>query len=243
MATLSVRSIAAECLGKSAPLSLLKDIFGVYGSNPQIRSLKNQLDLIRNKWFLRVAVVTIRPVGSTLGAYANLQRDLDNANLVFQTSCDIWIYCVGSIVEFTNILGQGGIIDQDDCIMGGFLGIGDHDVSMEEWVLFELGRNLGASIVCYYINGDNVGNGGCAAHPDGRHGFWVSVTESSPWTFAHELSHVLGNDHVGDRDNLMFGDGTSRITNLPPDLSGSQCGELLLAGSHFDSAMERCGSD
>jgi hypothetical protein len=53
-----------------------------------------QLDLIRTKPFIRVAVVTVRPTGSTQGAYANLERDLDSANQIWQQDCGSWIYCV-----------------------------------------------------------------------------------------------------------------------------------------------------
>lgn len=220
MATKSVRTIAADCLGESAPLSLLEDVFGVYGDNNQTRSLKRQLDLIQNRPFVRVALVTIQ------GATPNLQRDLDNANTVYQNECSDWVYCVGSRTVDRPLLLW---LDQDDCTMNG------HSVSDEEDDLFDLGRDMGADIVGYYINGDGA-FAGCAAHPSGRRGFWVG-SGASPWTFVHELTHVVGNNaHVSDTDNLMMDSGTSNITNPPPDLSGSQCTRI---GN--DPAMESCG--
>jgi hypothetical protein len=223
----SIRDVVQSCLGKSGNLSLRQDVFGVYGVNFNIaqRSLTSQLDLIQNKPFVRVVVVTIQGAASP-----NLQRDLDNANTVYQNECDAWIYCQDSISVNAPALV---ILNQNDC--GGAVG---HSVSQEEDALFDLGRNLGANIVGYYIIGSNGGFVGCAAHPPGRQGFWVSNISSSPWTFAHELTHVLLYekvvDHVNDSDNLMF-TPTARITNLPPNLTSSQSSDI-----NNDPEMERC---
>jgi hypothetical protein len=218
----SVREIAEQCLGKTGSLSLKVDIFGVIGNdNPQLRSLQERLELISTKPFVRVAVVTVVQ-NPGAGAYGNLQRDLDAANTVFQTRCGGWVYGAASSVEVTSLLGTNGILDQDDCKGDGFLGIGGHSVSDEEDDLFDLGRDLGAAIVCYYIAGSTDGSlGGCAAHPDGRPGFWVAVG-SSRWMFAHELGHILGLGHRDDRDNLMW-PKPGAITSNPPELSTLQC--------------------
>ena len=235
MATSSVRTIAEDCLGKTAPLSLKEDIFGVYGDdNPQTRSLKAQLDLIQNEPFLRLAVVTVRPTGSTAGQYGNLQRDLDAANEVWQSDCDAWIYCVGSIVARTDILGTDGILDQPSCPLGV-----QSNPTDEEDDLFDLGRALGADIVGYYINGStNAGLAGCSAYPAGRRGFWVRFG-SLRWVLAHELTHVIGlNPHVStgnpsNSDNLMW--PNTGWSSLPPDLNSSQCN--LVTG---DGSIESC---
>jgi hypothetical protein len=71
----SVKAVAAGCLDKSAPLSLRRDVMGVYANhNPQTRSLKTQLNLVQNKPLVRVVLVTIQ------GATPTFQRDLDTAN-------------------------------------------------------------------------------------------------------------------------------------------------------------------
>ena len=229
----SIRNVVQNCLGKSGNLSLRRDVFGVYGVNPEVaqRSLRDQLNLIQTRPFVRVALVTIQGADNT-----NLQRDLDNASTIYQNECNAWVYCTGSIeVENLELL----VLNQDDCFSNG------HSVSDAERELFDLGRNLGANVVCYYLLGLNSGMGtniniaGCAAHPDDRRGFWVNQTARnySQWTFAHELTHVVGdNRHICDTDNLMLGQlpdnscsvsGTLNITNPPPDLDNEQCNRIL----------------
>ncbi len=216
----SVKTVAADCLDKSGTLSVREDLLGVYANdNPQDRSLKAQLNLIQNKPFVKVALVTIQ------GATPTLQRDLDTANEIYQRECDAWIYPVDSItVNSPGLL----VLNQDDCNGSG------HSVSDEEDQLFDFGRNLGADIVGYYINSSNGGFAGCAAHPPNRRGFWVGAS-ASPRTWAHELTHVVGdNSHVNNSNNLMF-TPTANITNLPADLSNSQCDDILA-----DPDMESC---
>lgn len=211
MAAQSVKSIVSSCLGKTTPLSIRRDVLGVYANdNPQNRSLKERLNLIETRPFVRVALVTIQ------GASPTLQRDLDNANIIYLNECNHWVYCQESItVNNASLL----VLDQDDCAGSG------HSVSDEEDELFDLGRNLGADVVGYYINSSNGGFAGCAAHPPGRRGFWTGST-ASPWTFAHELTHVIGdNSHSSNSNNLMF-TPTANITNPPPDLTNGQCDNI-----------------
>jgi hypothetical protein len=239
LATLSVKTIANNCLGKTAPLSIREDILGVYGNdNPQTRSLVQQLRLIQTAPFLRLAVVTIRPPGSTLGQYQNLQRDLDTANEVWQRDCGAWIYCVGSVVEATNLLGTNGVLNQNACPLGV-----QASPTAEEDQLFDLGRNLGADVVGYYITGStNPTLGGCSAFPQGRRGFWAGFNQSANM-FAHELTHVIGlNPHPAndpnvpdnDQDNLMW-PTPGAITNLPADLRTVQCDRV-----QGDGSVETC---
>ena len=216
----SVKQVAQDCLGKTPTLSVREDLLGVYSNdNPQSRSLKERLELIQTTPFVKVAIVTIQG-----GANGNMQRDLDTANEVYQRECDTWVYPTASItVVRPNLL----FLTQDDCGS-------DHSVSDEEDELFDIGRNLDANVVGYYINNSSGGLAGCAAHPNGRRGFW-SGNGASPRTWAHELGHVVGDlRHVNDSDNLMS-TPTASITNLPADLTNSQCEDV-----QNDPDMESC---
>jgi hypothetical protein len=215
MAT-NVRTAVANRLGKSGTLSLKKDVFGIFSDdNPQRRSLLRQLELIETKPFVRVAQVKVigtldlgpgpgpgPPIRTVLSPSPLPQRDLDNANTIYQRECDAWVYCEGNItVDRLDLT----IFDQSDC--GGVAG--GHVVSDDEDQLFDLGRGLGANIVCYYVFSATA-FGGCAAHPPGRRGFWVGSGQfnapASPLVaFAHELTHVVGdNGHVTTpANNLM----------------------------------------
>jgi hypothetical protein len=220
MATRSVKSIAADCLGKRGALSIRRDLLCVFADdNPGARSLKARLEQLETKPFVRVAVVTID------GAMRRLQRDLDTANSIYDSECDAWVYCAGAVtVNRPDLL----VLAQDDCLLEG------HEVSDEEDALFDLGRDLGAEIVGYYISADTGGFRGCAAHPPGRRGFWVGDT-ATQWTWTHELTHVVGgNRHVSNTDNLMFRN-TGMLTGTPPDLTGDQCERV-----RDDRSVERC---
>jgi hypothetical protein len=221
-----VKPIVRDNLGKAGTLSLKRDVFGVYApSTTKTRSLKARLDLIENVPFVRVAVVTIvDPAGAVgpmvTGPRPTLQRDLDNANLVYRSNCGYWVYYTGSItVNRPDLL----ILDQEDNFRD------NHCVSVEEDQLFNYGRGLGAPIVGYYINNSNIPAGGRASHPPGRRGFWVG-NRASQWTFAHELTHLLwpfsdGSDdpaHSKITNNLMVS-ATSAIKKNPPDLHHGQC--------------------
>jgi len=217
----SLRTVVQDCLGKGETgesISVREDVLGVYGDdNPRARSVVERLDRIQTQPFVRIALVTVRPTSSPAEQNANLQRDLDTANAIYQSECGVWVYPVGSRVVSTDFLGETVQLDQDDCFGSG------HSVSDDEDALFDLGRDMGAEIVGYYINSDVAGFRGCAAHPKHRLGFWVG-SSATQWTFTHELTHLVGrNKHrTNDTNNLMF-TNTGAIQNLPPDLTDNQC--------------------
>jgi hypothetical protein len=221
MAT-SVRTAVADRLGKSGTLSLKKDVFCIYSNDnpaPPVRSLLHQMELIKTKPLVRVAQVTITGSPSPTPAP---QLDLDHANEIYQRECGAWVYCVGNITVNRPDLT---ILDQDDCL----LSVKDHSVSDEEDQLYDLGRDLGAKFVCYYILGSNLQNvGGCSGHPPGRRGFWLGKNPASPdAAFAHELTHNVGhNPHVSSPASNLMKPGPGKLASSST-LTDEQCQRIL----------------
>lgn len=225
----SLRAVASECLNKPGTFSVRRDILGVYGSdNPRNRSVLSQLDRIRNLPHVKLALVTLEGIKFA----PQIQRNLDTANDVWLLQCGAWVYPTASIkIDEPHLQ----IISQDDCDPGD-----EHSVSDDEDELFHFGRNLGANVVCYHIQTDTGNISGCAVHPPGRRGFWVAGG-ASRWVFAHELTHLIGNNfHIDTNDacnlgNLMTTCGASNIEGPNPDLTEAQCGKIL-----GDDGIEQC---
>jgi hypothetical protein len=137
---------------------------------------------------------------------------------------------VNSVVILTDILGTNGVLNQNSCPLGV-----QQNPTAEEDDLFDLGRNLGADVVGYYIAGSTNSNlGGCSAYPAGRRGYWSGFNQSVNMA-AHELTHVIGlNPHSNDQDNLMWRT-PGAITNQPPDLGDDQCRRV-----RGDDSIESC---
>jgi hypothetical protein len=80
-------------------------------------------------------------------------------------------------------------------------------------------------LAVYFVNTTIPGLNGCCAHPPGRQGVVVTAG-ASEWTLGHEVAHVLGLQHVNNKDRLMNGGpgtgGTNAITNPPPDLTPAE---------------------
>ena len=105
-------------------------------------------------------------------------------------------------------------LDVGNCIMG--------QTTQEQNQLFNNRNNVGTNeIAVYFVRSTVPPFNGCAAHPAGKPSAAV-VQTATQWTFAHEVGHVLGLFHVNNNDRLMTGNGTSNITNPPPDLVASE---------------------
>jgi hypothetical protein len=105
-------------------------------------------------------------------------------------------------------------VDVGGCTMG--------SVTAEQTTLFGNRNNAwGSDVVVYFVRSTVPVYNGCAAFPAGRPGAVVAQI-ASVWTLGHEVGHVLGLAHVNDNNRLMTGNGTSNITNPPPDLISTE---------------------
>jgi hypothetical protein len=92
------------------------------------------------------------------------------------------------------------------------------NTTAEQNQLFANRNNVGANnIPVYFVRSTVPPYNGCAAHQAGIPAC-VVAQGATGWTLAHEVGHVLGLNHVNDNNRLMTGNGTSNITNPPPDL-------------------------
>jgi len=104
----------------------------------------------------------------------------------------------------------------------------------EQNTLFANRNSAGVhDVVVYFVRSTVPPFNGCAAHPAGRPGA-VVAQGATQWTLGHEAGHVLGLFHVNNNDRLMTGNGTSNITNPPPDLVASEITTMLASQSTID---------
>ena len=106
------------------------------------------------------------------------------------------------------------VVDVGQCIQG--------QTTSEQNQLF-INRNFAGAndIVVYFVLATDPPFNGCAAHPLGTPSA-VVARPATQWTFAHEISHVLDLIHVNNNDLLITGNGTTNITNPPPELVASE---------------------
>jgi hypothetical protein len=76
-------------------------------------------------------------------------------------------------------------------------------------------------IVVYLVRTTNPALNGCAAFPSDRPSA-VVVRNATRFTFAHEVGHILGLNHVNDNTRLMTGNGTANITVAVPVLTSGE---------------------
>jgi hypothetical protein len=118
-------------------------------------------------------------------------------------------------------------VDVGRCVRG--------EVTDEQTELFANRDNVwGSDVVVYFVRSTVPAAFGCAAHPDGQPGSVVAQT-ATVWTMAHETGHNLTLGHTNDNNRLMTGNGTSNITNAPPDLISTEVIDMRASTLTFES--------
>ena len=99
----------------------------------------------------------------------------------------------------------------------------------EQIELFDKRGTIGSSeIVVYFVRELAGAANGCATHPPGKPGAVIAAKHATEWTFAHEIGHVLGLDHMSFIDhNRLMNAGTSSTRNAPPDLTTEEIDTIL----------------
>ena len=122
-------------------------------------------------------------------------------------------------------------VDVGSCNMG--------SVTTEQTQLFANRNNAwGSDVVVYFVRSTVPTFNGCAAYPTGRPGAVVAQIATT-WTLAHEVGHVLGLNHVNDNNRLMTGNGTSNITNPPPDLISTEVNTMRASTLTYETQSYR----
>ena len=112
-------------------------------------------------------------------------------------------------------------------------------VTGEQTNLFNNRNNAGPTdVVVYFVRSTVPPFNGCAAYPATRPGA-VVAQGATKWTLAHEVGHVLGLFHVNDNNRLMTGNGTSNITNPPPDLISTEVNTMRVSNCTYKSGVEQ----
>jgi predicted Zn-dependent protease len=163
-----------------------------------------------HKWWARVPTVRLHIKVLTNPSNFTINQMVDAMRQVYEA------YGIRVVVGSTENLNLPVLNDLDvgACTMG--------NTTAEQNQLFGNRNNVGANdVAIYFVRSTVPAFNGCAAHPAGRPSA-VVASVASRWTLGHEVGHVLGLSHVNNNDRLMTGNGTSNITNPPPDLINSE---------------------
>ncbi len=202
--TLSLKTIASNCLSVSPPFSVVRDVFG-YSAPRLTMSLKRQLELVKGE-SLGINLILVGVENFTPTDYEEIESAVQFMRDIYD-DVDVGIRRVGwyqisaaDAGSYTTINSSGEAHDLTDDWYGpsGYLDV------------FVVRSMTGA-------DGWSAINGPCSKDDKEMTGSVVSLNGSfnnSGNTFAHEIGHYLKLDHVAAANNFIGNNGDSNSNTL-----------------------------
>lgn len=202
--SLSVKK-GLQCIGKSDGTSIVHDLF-CYTEVPREISLRKQLEALTRKHY-HINVINVVPENFPDGSFKKINMALDITREIYG-KVD---FGIGRIKWFHITDAEADnheVIDSE----------GDAEGLTEEWTVPGSALDLFVVRKMNGADGWSAVNGSCDKDSKGMTGSVVSLNGSDANignTFAHEMGHYLGLNHISDADNFIGNDGASNShTNI-----------------------------
>jgi len=225
MATLSVKSIAASCLGKSPPLSIRRDVYGyIWGELDRTLRLKSHLQLISGTAFnVSPILVGHEPGFGPGGAFVltDAQRMQAAIDVMRELYAQVGVGVRRVYWSYISSADAGGYTEVD---------ASEATDLTEDWSAENDGIDVFFVTSVTDAGGWSKRDGSCDKDKKGERTGAVLELKSTDWftgiLLAHEVGHYLGLAHAGSITNVMGddsdGDGIGSIDNTSTDLTTSQ---------------------
>lgn len=188
-----------QCIGKSGGTSIVHDLFG-YTEVPREISLRRQLEALTRKHY-HVNVISVAPENFAAGSFKKINLALDITREIYGKVN----FGIGRIEWSFITASQAGskqIVDSQ----------GEAEELTEDWNAPTSGLDLFVVRAMNGADGWSAVGGSCDKDSKGMSGSVVSLNGSDSNignTFAHEMGHYLGLDHIPDAGNFIGNNGAS----------------------------------